>query len=185
MEKQSHADEFIDGRFVNIERKLYLYRKLAKLSVLGKHTSTYVTIRKIQESGDSIDGYHGIGATVRQISLVHHHAFTQIGPAIFPIVVHCDQNIREYPTTDHLSMSLGTLGDDQASRSTKRSLILPAIKPEAEQLQYRQGVIQSESQTVHQLGQIAEIEVRVDVGVLKILHRNEGYHVKKPAKRPV
>jgi len=42
-------------------------------------------------------------------------------------------------------------------------LILPAVKPEADQLQDRQGVIQSETQTVHQFSQIAEIQMRVDI----------------------
>lgn len=64
-------------------------------------------------------------------------------------------------------------------------LVLPAIKPEADQLQNRQSVIQSEAQTVHQFGQIAEVQMRVDVRVLKILHRYEGRHVKEPAERPV
>lgn len=42
---------------------------------------------------------------MRQISLVRHHAFMEIGPAVLPIVVHRDQNIRKYSITDHQSVS--------------------------------------------------------------------------------
>lgn len=67
----------------------------------------------------------------------------------------------------------------------ERSLVLPTVKPEADQLEYRQGIIQSETHTVHQFGQVAEIEVRVNVRILKVLHHDKSNHVKEPAKRPV
>lgn len=67
----------------------------------------------------------------------------------------------------------------------KRDLVLPTIVPQTDQLKYRQGVVQSETQAVHQIGQVAELEVRVDVGILKVLHHDQGRHVKEPAERPV
>lgn len=82
----------------------------------------HVRINKIQKRGESIDGYHDIGATMRQISLIHHHAFTQIGSAVLPIVVHRDQNIREYSTIDYRSVSLeSSLRDNQTKSKNHRS----------------------------------------------------------------
>lgn len=95
MKEQSQDDKLENRRLVGLERQLYLYRELSVLSILGNCTATYATIDEVENGGNGIDGYYGIGATMRQISLVHHHALAQIGRAVFPIVVHRDQNIRE------------------------------------------------------------------------------------------
>lgn len=95
MKEQSQDDKLENRRLVGFERELYLYRKIPMLSILGNCTATYVAIDEIENGGDGVDGYYGVGATMRQISLVHHHALAQIGRAVFPIVVHRDQNIRE------------------------------------------------------------------------------------------
>lgn len=96
MKEQSQDDELENRRLVGLERKLYLYRK-SSMSVHGNCTPTYVAIDEVKNGGHGVDGYHGVGATLRQISLVRHHALVQIGRAIFPIVVHRGQNIHEYP----------------------------------------------------------------------------------------
>lgn len=55
--------------------------------------------------------------------------------------------------------------------------------PKAQQLHERQGVIQSDTQAVHQLGKVVHVQVCVHVRVLAVLHTDEGGHVKKPEKR--
>lgn len=57
---------------------------------------------------------------------------------------------------------------------------LPPIEPKIDQLEERQTIAERDAQAVYGVGEVADVEVREYVRILKVLHHRDRHNVGPP-----